>query len=241
MLSRSKIGSSTPDHRLRQEEKSGRDRGQRFEGQRYVEGSGRRDSGGRREAEVQRRVHYLGDEEDPWDHAEAALEELLAEVDEEEDEQHEVNVMSSDRKERGVVKFPKKVERIDQVCRRYLFDGKCDLDNCRFVHQWKRMHDERMKYARLWGAEKGNSVKKEGESRMRQGFRPPGEMKIKDVRVADVFGEGSEVSGGDESEDCNRYWRLDVVHKCGERLIGSQVSESMSLISSLMERDSGSM
>jgi hypothetical protein len=193
------------------------DRGHRFEGQRYVEGSGRRDSGGRREAEVRRRVHYLEDEEDPWDHAEAALEELLAEVDEEEDEQHEVNAMSSDRKERSVVKFPKKVEKIDQVCRRYLFDGKCDQDNCRYVHQWKRMHDERMKYARLWGdAEKGSSVKKEGESRMRQGFRPPGEMKIKDVRVTDVFGEGSEMSG-EESEDYNLIASL-LATGCGSQV-----------------------
>jgi hypothetical protein len=45
----------------------------------------------------------------------------------------------------------------DQVCRKYLFEGKCETQNCRYIHVWKKMMEERARIIKEWGGIPGPS------------------------------------------------------------------------------------
>jgi hypothetical protein len=43
----------------------------------------------------------------------------------------------------------------DQVCRKYLFDGKCSIKDCKYPHTWRLMMEERKKWITAWGGTPG--------------------------------------------------------------------------------------
>ena len=229
--------SSSPDQRPKYERKDQISERERSYSDRPV----RREyqNGDRREYQNRKVLNNV----DPWDYTDEALEELLENMsDEAEGDECEdaVNVMVDKNKERRMDRVQRKGEKtpVDQVCRRFLLDGKCEIENCRFSHHWKRMHEEREKFVKLWGrqpagrVEATNKEKRGGENEERRWKSAPGMKKVKDVRALDVF-EGESGSDEDmEEQECNLVASLlatgcgSGVWKASHRLAKVKVEEN---------------
>lgn len=48
---------------------------------------------------------------------------------------------------------PERQSAHSQICRKYLLDGKCDTQGCRYKHLWQPMQEERSKLVQKWGGQ----------------------------------------------------------------------------------------
>jgi hypothetical protein len=97
------------------------------------------DNPGPRREFARKTLHVV--EEDYDDYWEDFTDEMI----EDEEQDYELNALAKvPYKQPG--KGPSEL-----VCRKYLFEGKCELSNCRYSHTWKKMMEERATLIKAWG------------------------------------------------------------------------------------------
>jgi hypothetical protein len=173
------------------------DQSEEFEGLSHRGTSSRRDSSVGREGGSRRNsIHYIEE------HTDEALEELIAGMSDEEQDSSILNAIAK-------VPFRQSGKnQSEQVCRKYLFDGRCDNSTCRYTHTWKKMMEERARIIKEWGGVLGpnfeglSEMKKKSEqtTNLRRGFpgQEPGRVRLIDA----LENEGDQ---GEDAEETSQF------------------------------------